>query len=444
MAAVIAACGGRETKTSEGDIDADALQPPAADSLVRSASWLASLPDGEEKRRFILDCTGCHQFNSRITRLEGRPRTEAEWAEAITRMLGYAGATTGFPVISSYRNPQRTAAWLAPRLAARPADQTLAAAPARITEFRLPEPQDLPHDIQVAADGSVIATGMMTHRMYVLAPAAGTFTAVEIPVPRANPRAVELAPNGDWWVALGGPHRIARYAVATRQWTTYDAGMYAHSVAIDATGRAWFSGHFTKAPEQIGWVDPATGAVATVALPSHPALATDPAGPIPYEIRVGPDGRVWTSELQGNRLIAYDPRTARSEAIDLPTTFSGPRRFDVARDGTIWIPAYTTNQLVALDPATKRFTSIDLPMRDAVPYIARVQPTTGRIWVGGSASDAVFELDPRTGRWSTYLLPTRGALIRHMAFDPRTGDAWVAYGASPGIPARIARITPQE
>ena len=31
-----------------------------------SAAWLSLLPDGLEKRQFILDCTGCHQFDADI------------------------------------------------------------------------------------------------------------------------------------------------------------------------------------------------------------------------------------------------------------------------------------------------------------------------------------------------------------------------------------------
>ena len=58
----------------------------------------------------MLDCTGCHQFDERIARPDGTPRTEAGWVEAVTRMLGYAGATTSFPVIAADRDPKRTAA----------------------------------------------------------------------------------------------------------------------------------------------------------------------------------------------------------------------------------------------------------------------------------------------------------------------------------------------
>ena len=54
----------------------------------RSSAWLSLLPDGVTKRKFILDCTGCHKFDEKIARPQGSPRTEAQWVEAVTRMLG--------------------------------------------------------------------------------------------------------------------------------------------------------------------------------------------------------------------------------------------------------------------------------------------------------------------------------------------------------------------
>jgi hypothetical protein len=78
-----------------------ASSPPAP---PRSSAWLSLLPEGEAKRKFILDCTGCHQFDEKIARPQGQPRTEAQWVEAVTRMLGYAGATTSFPIIAVERD----------------------------------------------------------------------------------------------------------------------------------------------------------------------------------------------------------------------------------------------------------------------------------------------------------------------------------------------------
>ncbi len=420
-----------------------------ADSVRRSADWLGLLPDGVDKRRFILDCTGCHQIDDQVARPGGRPRTQPEFRDAIDKMLSFAGSTTGFPVIGHGRDAASTAAWLASYFLATPPVRPRAPLPsnAQITEYALPDPADLPHDVAVGNDGRVVVTGMMSHRMWVLDSTRGTFEGVDIPIERANPRALEIDRNGDWWVVLGARHRVARYRPATRTWRTWAGGFYPHSVAVAGDGGVWINGHFTHSPEVIARVDTAVSdsarAVTQFEMPAHPALGRGPGGPIPYEIRVAPDGRVWMSELQGNRLIAFDPVKRTSDVFTMPEEWSGPRRFDIDRRGILWIPAYATNELVRLDPATRRFTRLPLPVPDAVPYVVKVDEVGGasRVWIGSSAADAVFAYDPAANRFTTYPLPSRGALVRHLAIDPRNHDLWIAYGASPGrIPAKIARL----
>lgn len=189
-----------------------------------------------------------------------------------------------------------------------------------------------------------------------------------------------------------------------------EPGDLPHDIAIERSGTVRFNGHFTHAPELIGSVEAASGKVTTSEVPSHPTLGRGPGGPMPYEIRVGPAGRLWGSELIGNRIFAYAPKTGRFEVYDLPIPYSGPRRFDLDAKGIVWIPAYSANLLLRFDPESRRFTEIPLPLRDAVPYIVRADPRSGALWIGTSAADALLRYDP------------------------------AAYGASPGIPARIARV----
>jgi streptogramin lyase len=437
--------------------------PPASSSAAdsstpTSSAWLSQLPDGEEKRRFILDCTGCHQFDAQVARIEGRPRSEAEWAAAVARMLGYAGAKTPFPVISADRDPEATARWLAAALAKAPAPPaaapratvtaTSSAAPggAEVREFMFPAPQDLPHDVAIDSAGWVVVTGMFSHRMYQLDTATGRWTEEAIPVDKANPRAVEVDGAGNWWVVLGGPNKVARRDPMGR-WESWDVGVYAHSIALDRAGRAWVNGHFTRDPELLVSVRARGNEIDRHELVQHPTLATRDGGPVPYELRAAPDGSIWMSELQGNRMVRFDPATRRSEAFELPTPHSGPRRFDIDRSGVLWIPGYAANTLVRLDPkapAARRFEEIPLPLKDALPYVVRVDDERGIVWVGSGAADAVIAYRPSApqgGRFTVHPLPSRGAMIRHMTIDPRTRDLWLAYGASPGrIPARVARL----
>jgi virginiamycin B lyase len=265
-------------------------------------------------------------------------------------------------------------------------------------------------------------------------------TEIAIPVTKANPRAIDLDARGRPWVVLGAPKKMA--VLADTGWRTFDIGMYAHSLGIGPDGRVWFNGHFTHAPELIGSVDPASGQVKTYTVPGHPTLGAGPGGPIPYELRVAPDGRVWMSELQGNRLVAFTPATGAFKTWTLPTSFSGPRRFDVDARGIVWIPAYSANRLVRLDPASGAFREIDLPIANAVPYVVRSDPRDGSLWIGTSAADALIRYRPKQDRFDVYPLPSRGALVRHLAVDTTRNAIWLAYGASPGIPARVARVIP--
>lgn len=403
-----------------------------------SSDWLSLLPDGPTKRQFILDCTGCHQFDERRAMVNGGARTQDEWREAIQRMLNFAGPTTGFPVISGEQNAELTAAWLVKNLGTRtPGAREVTPSP-QVTEFLFPVAEDLPHDLAVDSSGHIVVTGMFSDAMYKLDPATGTWKTTAIPVPNANPRALDIDDKGRWWVVLGAPGQIARYE--GREWSIHDIGLYAHSVALGPNGSVYGNGHFTRNPEQIIEVT-ADGATRTHNLPLHPEMASGPGGPIPYEIRTAADGKVWMSELQGNRIVSLDPASGTSEAFSLPTPNSGPRRFDIDAQGVLWIPAYGAGLLVRFDPATRQFEEIALPIKDAAPYVARVDARSGVVWLGTGAADAAFSYDPASRRFTTFYLPTGGALVRHLDIDPGSGDVWLAYGESPGKnPARIARL----
>ncbi|GAB5536646.1 MAG: hypothetical protein Rubg2KO_28950 [Rubricoccaceae bacterium] len=407
-----------------------------------SSSYYGALPDGETKRQFILDCGGCHQFN-RI-QPEAGPLVQSlyYWENHIGRMLDFAGAESRFPIMAPSRDEAATAEWLTQHLGTpgdplpvlTPPPFELARERVLITEYDVPSRRDLPHDLMPDANGQIIVTGMNTGQMYSLDPVTGAWTSTQ---GVSNPRALAIDANGVWWVLLGAPRQILRLDPATGDTERFDIGVYPHSIALAEDGRVWFNAHFSKEPETMGVLDPATGEVATIEVPTP--RQPDGGSTIPYGLRIDADGVLWGTQLIGNRLVRYDPATEQFGLYELPTPHSGPRRPDIGPDGRIWIPEFAAGKLAVFDPATEAFSEFALPVPDALPYIVRVDPSNGMVWVATGAADAVLRFDPSSTQWTVHPLPTRGALVRHMELGA-DGSAWVAYGNVPAVDPKVAHI----
>ena len=116
----------------------------------------------------------------------------------------------------------------------------------------------------------------------------------------------------------------------------------------------------------MGFVDGVRGSVETMEVPPT-NMPAEEGGPIPYGLRVGFDGTVWSTELAGNRLIRYVPETEEMKVYELPSPHSGPRRLDVAPDGMVWIPEFTAGKLARFDPTSETFTEYDFPTPNSLP-----------------------------------------------------------------------------
>lgn len=446
----LAEAGPLAVTTLPATLDVTAPRTDDVFAQLPSSSYYGALPEGETKRRFILDCGGCHTFN-RVRARDGQSeagalvRTHGYWQTWTAQMVSFAGADAGFPIMAPGRDPEATADWLVQHLGAEgdplpvlsPPPYDLPRQRVVITEYDVPVGSDLPHDIMPDGDGRIVVTGMMSGQMYTLDPTSGAWTPHEgFP----NPRALAIDRDGVWWVLLGGPRQIQRHDPATGESRRFDIGAYPHSIVLDERGgetpRVWFNAHFSKDPETIGVLDPATGAVTVIEVPTPPQ--PDGGSTIPYGLRQDADGVLWGTQLVGNRLVRYDPASGQFDLYDLPTSHSGPRRPDIGPDGRIWVPEFAAGKLAVFDPASETFTEHRLPVPDALPYIVRVA-ADGSVWVATGAADAVLRFFPEEGRWDVHPLPTRSALVRHMEIDA-DGAVWVAYGNSPAVAPRVARI----
>jgi streptogramin lyase len=169
--------------------------------------------------------------------------------------------------------------------------------------------------------------------------------------------------------------------------------------------------------------------------------------PVPYGIDIAPDGGVWASQLNENRLARIDPDTFDVEIFETP--FPAPRRLRFDSSGVLWIPSFSAALVAAFDPRTGRYRSWELPIEprgSETPYALAVDRRRDHVWICGTTSDTLIRFEPQTGRFVVYPLPTRVTYTREVDFDAE-GRVWTSNSNSPawqieGGQPRVIRLTP--
>jgi streptogramin lyase len=275
-----------------------------------------------------------------------------------------------------------------------------------------------------------------------------------------GPHSLQVAPDGAIWLTLAIGNRLARFDPKTETFQIHEVaeGLYPHTLRFDRAGRIWYT---MSASNHVGRFDPATGKQIHLRLPARTlkqeiALRLMPLMfwldarfeainlrgdasqsadgfnlPVPYGIDIAPDGDVWFSQLNENRIGRIDPETLAVELIETP--FPAPRRLRFDAQGRLWIPSFTTGHIASFDPRTRAFEEIPLPIRPLegeTPYALAVNPVTQDVWVCGTNSDTLIRYAPGARRFTVYPLPTRVTYTRELDFDAE-GRVWTSDSNSP-------------
>jgi streptogramin lyase len=490
--------------------------PAAVAAQLPAHHWwtlvVARFEDPELQHRLKRECTFCHQQGSEWTR---RPRPADEWQKLIVAMER-RGARLTAPLherlagalVAAYDPaeavPRLTRGWEdAEAFAPAPPPEVRRAV---VEEWDLGSRASMQHDVIVHPDGRLYSVDGSQDLLHRLDPRDGTREAWPVPqedlplggifgeargpvsqtvVSRVGPHSLQVAPDGSVWLTLAIGNRLARFDPASERFEIHEVaeGYYPHTLRFDRQGRIWYT---MAASNHVGMFDPRTGAQRHVRLPARtyaqaivlrlmPVMlwideqvdlrsrtSGEGAGngftmPVPYGIDIAPDGGVWFSQLNENRIGRIDPETLAVELFETP--FPAPRRLRFDGRGALWIPSFSAGSIAAFDPKTGRFRSFELPIRPLAgetPYALAVNPVTDDIWICGTNSDTLIRFEapedersesgPELGRFTVYPLPTRVTYTREIDFDA-LGRVWTSNSNSPawqiedGQP-RVLRLDP--
>ena len=199
-------------------------------------------------------------------------------------------------------------------------------------------------------------------------------------------------------------YRMETYAVPT--------GSHPHDVAPAADGGVWYT---AQASGELGWLDPASGAVREVALGS---------GSAPHGVIVGPDGAPWITDSGLNAIVRVDPQTDEVTAFPLPASAANANLNTAAfnGDGVLWFTGQA-GWYGRLDPANGTVEVFEAP-RGQGPYGITATPT-GEIFFSSLAGSYLAAVDRASSEVQVIDPPTPGAGQRRAWSDSR-GRIWVS------------------
>jgi virginiamycin B lyase len=202
----------------------------------------------------------------------------------------------------------------------------------------------------------------------------------------------------------------------------------------DKDGNVWVP--YMSQLNEVAKLDPATGRVDEYKIPDHPRVGIHSAVP-------APDGSVWFTEQNFNRLGHIDPQTREvTEYPDVPVPADmvgslggAPSKHTVRVDprGIVWSSGHP---FTSFDPKTKKFTEYSDPGN---VYGLALDKDGSHVWYDGFTPDGkIYERDTKTGELvGSWQPPTRG-LPRRIQVD-NDGVVWFAeYRAG-----KIGRFDPK-
>ena len=429
---------------------------------LTDADWVLSATGTDEQKKFLLNCNSCHT----IERIMRSNHSAEEFLQIFQRMSLYAPGSTPLrpqmTVGGSQRDntrgfdPKATANWLASvnlsssdtwnyqlKTLPRPTGK---ATRVIVTEYDLPRPLAMPHDVVVDSGGAAWYSDFGEQFIGRVDPKTGKVTEFPIPVLKKGfPMGtldLQLDKDENLWVSLMYQGGIAKFDRKTEKFQihklpdefqkdhTQESMVSASSSHVD--GKVWTN---NQDDHSIFRLDVATGKFENLGAFEIPGeKRTISAYGIPADL----DNNIYLLEFSSNYIGKINAKTKEFKTYRTVTPNSRPRRGRVDAQNRLWFAEYGSNGVGMLDPKTEKIQEWVLPTPWSAPYHV-VPDKNGEVWVGSMWTDRVTRLDPKTGQFTDYLLP-RETNIRRVFVDNSTTPVTFWVGSNHG--ASVLKLEP--
>jgi virginiamycin B lyase len=255
----------------------------------------------------------------------------------------------------------------------------------KITDYPTPTPASGPHGIVIAPDGGVWYTANRIGKLGRLDPRTGSIEEYSLPAVARDPH-TPLIRKGFVWFTAQQSNVYGRCDPRTheaRVWTMPTRRSLPYGMVNAPDGSIWIALFGTN---KLGRIDAETGALREIALPQS--------GARPRRLVVDESGVVWYSDFARGYLGSYNPRSgAFKEWLSSGGASSAPYGMAIAPDGRIFYDEAGTGTVVAFDPNTAKTETVKIPTGGSIVRNISVDSTRNRVWLALSGIGRIGKIE---------------------------------------------------
>jgi virginiamycin B lyase len=158
----------------------------------------------------------------------------------------------------------------------------------------------------------------------------------------------------------------------------------------------------------------------------------------PHDPAVAPDGSLWYTGQNANKIGRLDPKSGQFKEYPLRTPGSGPHGLVADRDGNIWFTAIAKGYIGKLNPETGDIREYRAPGGREIDPHTPVFDRQGILWFTNEESNLIGRLDPHTGQMQLKEVPTRHAIPYGIVVNSKGVPYFCEFGTN-----KLASIDPQ-
>ena len=334
----------------------------------------------------------------------------------------------------------------------------------KLHRLRIPTEIARPAGVCEGRDGAIYFVEMVGNK---LARVREDMSIVEYPLPTkfSAPFKCATDPQGNIWFTQVFGNSIGRFDPQTEQVVEYKIPTQDSrpgGIAIDRKGRIWFT---EQKGNKIGMFDPAEAdqLIRAAAQAQSDAVTSDtkPAEQQPIAQRVnhegqpaalgvliedfqvptagaGPgndlvddgNGKLWFTELFGNKVASFDRHTGQFSEIELPTPVSMPVGLVRDADGIVWVSLFRGNGVARIDPRSGAVEEHHLKTESALPSGITVDENN-QVWIAQLGANRIARLDRATRAFEEFSLPGKDNGPLQIVAD-RRGSLWISASDDQG------------